>query len=285
MQHSEIKPGYIVSHYKIQKKIGEGGYGSVYSVIDLESNKKFAMKIEYLNAKKKAITNEIRILYSLRGSPYFPNLIDDGVHKDFRYYIMDLFGPSLHRISERYSSGKLPLSRALILCLEMLHALEALHEKGFVHRDVKPSNFLLSGGSSNDSVALVDFGLSERYTDWKNEIRPYAYHTGFAGTETYASPNVHRGIRYAPRDDLLSWFYSLVEIANGELPWNKSMSKKRIQMAKMFTPSVKMCHGMPLELDQIYLYLKNLKYERKPNYRLLERLLKSAIGKVEKKTI
>ena len=281
MQQSKIRSGDIVSHYVVQKKIGEGGYGAVYSVINQEDNQKYAMKIEFLNANKKGLTNEIRVLYELRDCPYLPRLIDDGAYNDFRYYIMDLFGPSIHKIQRATNGNKLPLDKTLKLGLEMLHAIEALHKKGFVHRDIKPSNFLINQNSDNN-VTLIDFGLAEKYLEGK-KFRPYLYHTGFSGTPTYASLNVHHGIRYSPRDDLLSWFYSLIEIAKGKLPWDKSMSRKQIQIAKEFTPSMKICSGLPFEFDQIYLYLKKLKYNNKPDYKLLEKLLNNAMKKVEKK--
>ncbi|KAH0792983.1 CK1 family protein kinase [Histomonas meleagridis] len=285
MAHQDLVRGKVVSHFVVDKKLGEGGFGQTYSVIDQETHQMYAMKIEYMNSPNKVLTNEIRVLYELRGNPHFPQFIDDGVEDDFFFVVMDIFGPSLSKMRKRMSGNKFSLTKTLTLGIEMLHAIEALHEKGYVHCDIKPSNFLVSPRPEH-SLVLIDFGLSEKFIDRNtHSIRSYKNDCGFVGTYTYSSVHVHKGKRYSPRDDLISWFYSLIEMAKGSLPWDTPMDPADMKSAKERISFIKICRHLPIEFDKIYLYLKKLKYSSKPNYGIIEHFLKSAIKKTDENVI
>ena len=104
---------------------------------------------------------------------------------------------------------------------QLLTALEQLHREGFVHRDVKPANFVLSppGASPTEgSWVLIDFGLARKYVE-EGQVLPERPDASFRGSTTYASvPNLEQRDQ-GRRDDLWSWFYILAELVEGGLPW------------------------------------------------------------------
>ena len=100
-----------------------------------------------------------------------------------------------------------------MLADQILQRIKFLHEEGYIHRDIKPGNFLMGLGMWENTVYLADFGLSK-----KNDAI-YKENAGFTGTPKYASMNTHLGISQSRRDDMESIGYVLVLFQTGRLPW------------------------------------------------------------------
>ena len=130
--------------------------------------------------------------------------------------------------------------------------IEYIHSKNFIHRDVKPDNFLIGTNKKKTQVYAIDFGLAKRFRDPKtgNHI-PYRDGKSLTGTARYASINTHLGIEQSRRDDLESLGYVLVYFLLGELPWQgmkaKTMKEKyeKIMEKKISTPIDSLCKGFP----------------------------------------
>lgn len=161
---------------------------------------------------------------------------------------------------------------------ETLKILEYLHTQlGIVHRDIKPSNFLLRP-RSNAPLCLVDFGLAKRYIDKATNLPiPPSTKKRFTGTLRYASPNAHMGLDLAPRDDLYSWFYMMLEIRrNGKLPWGKVNDRLESLEMKQKIYVHDNCDELPERFASIYRTISGLTYDSMPDYARLFSMLESA---------
>ncbi|KAH0787400.1 CK1 family protein kinase [Histomonas meleagridis] len=272
----KFEEGKVINQFTIVNHIGSGGYGDIYMV--KRENNVYAMKIEYLDAEKQGLHQEIKILNDLQGSPYFPVFITDGYYENFRYYVMELFGPSLSQARRAAPSRKFSLSTTLKLSNEMLNCIEEFHKHGYIHRDIKPGNFLIRPNRAFP-IGLIDFGLSQSY--W---ISPHNHkhiksnpQAGFTGTCGYASLNAHNGKQLSRRDDLFSWFFSVIELSEGHVPWPGSKDVElTIKLKKKSTPQ-ELCRSLPPQFIEIYKYLKRLEFKEEPNYQFIRQMIQKAI--------
>ena len=97
-----------------------------------------------------------------------------------------------------------------------------MHNKCWLHRDLKPDNFLIGTGKNANTVYMIDFGVSKRYINLKtsNHIL-YSENQSLIGTISYASVNNHLGVEQSRRDDIESLGYVFINFFNGGLPWER----------------------------------------------------------------
>jgi len=95
-----------------------------------------------------------------------------------------------------------------------------MHSKNFIHRDVKPENFLVGLGKTAERIYIIDFGLSKKYMDPRTKVHmKISKNKALTGTARYVSVNTHLGIEPSRRDDLESLGYVLMYFIRGGLPW------------------------------------------------------------------
>jgi len=264
MSHIErktLQSGYRIKDYTIISLIGQGGFGDVYKVSNSKGSL-FAMKTEYKNATKKALSKEIEILTNLNMDGV-PKVYDHGEKTDFLYLVMDLFGPSISSYRKKHNNI-IPNRYIYFLAYEMLKLIQAFHHQGYVHRDIKPSNFLFQKNSKHPLV-LIDFGLAKPYIDLStNQILPPNEKARYIGTKKYASINSHRNHDLGRCDDLVSWFYSVYELIE-KLPWrNVNDNNVVLDMKTNFEINIPSSN-----FGKIYSYISKLQFNDTPNYGLI----------------
>ena len=168
-----------------------------------------------------------------------------------------------------------------MLADQLLGRLEYVHTKSFIHRDVKPDNFLIGLGKRQSVIHIIDFGLAKKYRDPRSHQHiPYRENKNLTGTARYASINTHIGIEQSRRDDLESLGYVLMYFIRGSLPWQglKANTKKqkyeRIMDRKMSTSTEQLCKGYATEFRSYFEYCRSLRFEDRPDYAYLKRLFK-----------
>lgn len=106
---------------------------------------------------------------------------------------MDLLGKSLEDIYND-CGRRFSLKTVCMLGEQMVSRIEFIHSKSFLHRDIKPDNFLMGGLKKPNKVHIIDFGLAKRYIDKNGKHIPYKENKSLTGTARYASINTHIGI-------------------------------------------------------------------------------------------
>jgi len=221
-QDSRLGPGTEIAGYIVDSEIGRGGMGHVYSATHPVIGKRAAIKVLRPEVSKSLIVVE-RFIQEARAvnSIGHPNIIDIfafGALDDGRaYHIMDLLiGESLRK---RLKRGALHPSEAASVINETAMALTAAHDKGFVHRDLKPDNIFLQTREDRwPEVKLLDFGLAKLMPE--AGIAPFQTKTGvMLGTPEYMSPEQARGIGVDYRTDIYALGIVMFEVLSGRRPF------------------------------------------------------------------
>ncbi|CAD5115518.1 DgyrCDS4484 [Dimorphilus gyrociliatus] len=263
----------------IKKKLGGGGFGQVYEVEDISTNIRGALKLEPIERKRIVLKMDERVLSDLKDQNHICELFARGKTKMYYFIIMSLKGKNLGQLRKEQSGQRFTLSTTIRIAKQTLAALRVVHDGGYIHRDVKPTNFAIGLPPHEKVIYVLDFGLSRRFLRNTIEFDKISTHTktcfrhqrsrpSFRGTIKYASLNIHRRNEAGRRDDLYSWFYMIIEFLNGNLPWRQLYEKYDIEDAKEHFHEQRepMIH-LPKHFHTILDHIESLKdYKDRPNY-------------------
>ncbi len=199
----------LAPHYEVERELASGGMGTVFLASDPKLDRKVAIKILRPDLASDTASDrflrEARILARLSHPNVVP-VYQAGEADGLSYYVMEYVeGETLQ---ERLERGALPKEDALKLANDLLSALEAAHERGIVHRDVKPSNIFLVG----DRALLGDFGIAKRTEDTGEGLTGSGQRVGTPG---YMAPEQLAGDAATPRTDLYAVGMTLYEALTG----------------------------------------------------------------------
>jgi casein kinase 1 len=163
-----------------------------------------------------------------------------------------------------------------MLADQMISCVEYIHNKNFIHRDIKPDNFVMGLNENANQVFVIDYGLAKKYRDQHTHMHiPYVEGKSLTGTARYASVGALRGLEQSRRDDLESLGFVWLYLLRGSLPWMglhiKEQGKKYQQIcdAKNRTSFHELCHGFPVEFVRYFETVRALKFTERPNYSAL----------------
>ncbi|XP_042468831.1 casein kinase 1-like protein 4 isoform X1 [Zingiber officinale] len=270
----------VGAKYMLGRKIGSGSFGEIFLATHVDTFEIVAVKIENIKTKHPQLLYEAKLYNILQGGSGIPNIKWCGADGEENVLVLDLLGPSLEDLFV-YCGRRFSLKTVLMLADQMITRIEYVHSKGFLHRDIKPDNFLMGLGRKANQVYIIDFGLAKRYRDSNtNRHIPYRENKNLTGTARYASCNTHLGIEQSCRDDLESLGYVLIYFLRGSLPWQglKAATKKKkydkICEKKLSTPIEVLCKSHPVEFASYFHYCHSLTFEQQPDYGFLKRLFR-----------
>ena len=259
----------INNKYKIIEKLGAGCFGEIYKGENIRTQEYVAIKVEPIANNMKLLKNESVIYQYLVGLQGVPNVKWFGKDVVNYYMVLNLLGDSLQTLLNNKKIFSLKL--VLQVGLQIIFILKSIHDKGLVHRDIKPDNFLL--GNDKKQINIIDFGFCrsiENITDTKKT-------TGLIGSLTYASLNAHNYTELSYRDDLESLGYMLIYFYQGFLDWQKTENIKLIiQMKQQIVDNDK----IPIVLRDFLKRVRLLGFNEMPDYNSLINLLKREVEKI-----
>jgi serine/threonine-protein kinase len=198
--------GPAVPGYRLVRKLGEGGMGVVYLAVREADGAEVAVKtvlpaMAGSDAQVRRFLREADILKHL-DHPRIVRYFDVGAANGVLYFVME-YARGTDAAKVLKERGPLPVRAALRVACQVLEGLAHAHERGFVHRDVKPANVLLEGEAGNRRVKLADFGLARVYQ--ASQLSGLTVTGDIGGTPAYLPPEQitnYRGV--APAADQYS---------------------------------------------------------------------------------
>jgi YVTN family beta-propeller protein len=249
---TDTRLGTELAGYRIEALLGRGGMSVVYRADHARLKRKVALK---LLAPELAEDERFRERFlresQLAASLDHPNVVPiyDAGEVDGLLYIAMRYVPGTDLKALLRNEGSLEPERALALVTQVGSALDAAHERGLVHRDVKPSNVLLAGRAGREHCYLADFGLSTSASDRSAVADPQQ----IVGTIDYVAPEQIRGGEVDGRADVYSLACLLYESLTGDVPFRRVSDVAVIYAHLEETPPKASERGLALrpELDAV----------------------------------
>ena len=276
----ELEDNFIINDtYTIllNRKIGNGSFGQIYQCLNVKTKEIFACKLESINELNPQLYHESKIMNIMKNCTGFPTCYSFCYTDQDKIIIMDYLGANLETIKNRLPEKKFSMKTSLMIMIQCLERLKTLHDKGIIHRDMKPENFVIGRKNKERTIYLIDFGLSKKYINDNNIHISMKTDRNMIGTVRYISMNTHQGFEQSRRDDLESLIYIIIYFIKGELPWqNIKYKSKSERYNKIFEIKKKttekggeLCENLPSEFQTILDYILGLDFTEKPNYSLL----------------
>ncbi|KEG06830.1 putative protein kinase, putative,casein kinase I [Trypanosoma grayi] len=275
--------------FKLSRLLGKGGFGEVYAGVQVSTGEPVAVKLERIKGRC-FLFHEARVMQDIqnstpnRAAPGIPELKYFGQEGDFRILIMSMHGPSLEDLHANL--GRFSLKTTVMLSDEMISRLEFLHSVGYIHRDLKPDNFLLGVGKLARHIYLIDLGLSIRHRSSDGVHREMATGKSFVGTSRYASLRTHQGFSQSRRDDMEQLVYVLIYLYRGHLPWSglqikdREAKEKAIGEIKQKLTAAQICSKCPRQFEDLLIYARKMEYTEGPQYEMCRILMSSVFGAI-----
>ena len=260
--------GKTISHYKILEKLGEGGMGVVYKAEDTKLERTVALKFLSLASigeeEKKRFKREAKAAASLN-HPNIATIYAIEEVDDETFIVMEYIkGQSLQEIVGANGGKPMPIDKALDYATQTAAGLQAAHEKGITHRDIKSANIMVT---DKGQIKIMDFGLAKL----ANRSKLTQLGTTL-GTAAYMSPEQSRGENTDHRADIWSLGVVLYEMISGQMPFKGDYEQAVIYSIQNEDPEplTALRSGVPIALDGII--AKTLAKDADTRYQNVEEL-------------
>ena len=224
-------PGTVIGRYKLLEKIGEGGMAVVYMAEQTEPiRRKVALKIIKLGMDTKSVIARFeaeRQALAMMDHPNIAKVLDAGATETGRpYFVMELVtGVS---ITEYCDKNNLSTKERLALFIEVCNAVQHAHQKGIIHRDIKPTNVMVTRHEGLPIPKVIDFGIAKAINQKLTEKTLFTRYAHIIGTPAYMSPEQADlgDMDVDTRSDIYSLGVLLYELLTGTTPFSEEELRK-----------------------------------------------------------
>jgi serine/threonine protein kinase len=220
------RPGALIGRYKLLEQIGEGGFGVVFMAEQQEPvRRKVALKIIKLGMDTRQVIARFeaeRQALALMEHPNIAKVLDAGATDSGRpFFVMELIKGM--PITEYCDQCKLAVRERLDLFIAVCQAVQHAHQKGIIHRDIKPTNVLVTQVDGVPVAKVIDFGIAKATGQQLTEKTLFTHFAQMIGTPLYMSPEqaALSGADVDTRSDIYSLGVLLYEMLTGTTPFDK----------------------------------------------------------------
>ncbi|MEX0679483.1 MAG: protein kinase [Pirellulales bacterium] len=232
VNHPAIEqPGSLIGLYKLLEQIGEGGMGVVFMAEQQEPvRRKVALKVIKPGMDTRQVIARFeaeRQALAVMDHPSIARVLDAGATESGRpYFVMELVRGVA--ITTYCDENNLPVRERLELFASVCQAIQHAHTKGIVHRDIKPTNVLVTRQDGRPVVKVIDFGVAKAMGQQLTEKTLFTNFAQMIGTPLYMSPEQaeRSGVDIDTRSDIYSLGVLLYELLTGSTPVDEEQMKK-----------------------------------------------------------
>ncbi|CAD6186075.1 unnamed protein product [Caenorhabditis auriculariae] len=263
-----LRSGRVVEYYKAKDNDLEG----VEYLLRTQNSEKGRLKIE---------ANLIMKASKLPGEKKFCDYVEFGnsARHKVDFLITGMVGPTLEEVRTQYLKADFSLDCGFNVASQMLKGIQDVHKIGYVHRHIKPANFVIGVGDAIQNVYIFDFRISRQHIDPSTKKPKLARErVPFCGTARYASRANMRNLEQGRKDDLESWIYTIFYLMDQQsISWRR-LDKERIlgEKEKLFKHELNDTYKViPKQMKLLIDYIRDQKYDVEPDYSYLETFLKN----------
>jgi serine/threonine-protein kinase len=267
-QNLPLAPGATLDgRYLIKRELGRGGIGEVFLAHDQRTGTEVVIKVlqeslledDDRDWFERKFRDEIKALAAIN-HPGVVRALDVGQLSDGRSYLVMDYVPGVP-LRQVIGLKGMELERAGELLRQIAHALDAAHERGVIHRDLKPGNIMLQSQGDAEYVKIIDFGIATVRETVSATLKP----TRVVGTPAYMAPEQLHG-QPAPASDIYALGVIVFEMATGRQPFNADSYPQLLELQRAGVQDIRrtLCPDLPVAAEKAI--LKALSYKPSGRY-------------------